>query len=104
MFPLCAHQETATRELSLLKTKKPHPEFKMALESVKSDLEMTTGELQKQMMEVAEIQPSDPGIFKEVFCHIAYTSSFFHYHYRICHKRFRRRFVNGPPQTLCVHV
>ena len=77
MFPLCAHQETATRELSLLKNKKPHPEYKMALESVKSDLEMTAGELQKQMMELAEILPSDPGILKEVFCHIANTSSFF---------------------------
>ena len=77
MFPMCAHQETATRELSLLKTKKPHPEFKMALESVKSDLEMTAGELQKQMMELAKIPPSDPGLLKEVLCHVAYTSFFF---------------------------
>ena len=73
MYPLCAHQETATRELSLLKTKKPHLEHKMGLESVKSDLEMTAGELQKQMMELAEILRSDSGLFKEVLCHIHYA-------------------------------
>ena len=49
----------------------------MALESVKSDLEMTAGELQKQMMELAKIPPSDPGLLKEVLCHVAYTSFFF---------------------------
>ena len=77
MFPLCAHQETATRELSLLKTKKPHLEYKMTLESVKSDLEMTAGELQKQMMKLTEISPNDPGLLKEVLCHVAYTAFFF---------------------------
>ena len=71
MYPLCAHQEAATRELSLLKTKKPHQEYKMGLESVESDLEMTAGELQKQMMELAEILPS--GLLKEVLCHIHYA-------------------------------
>ena len=49
----------------------------MTLESVKSDLEMTAGELQKQMMELAKIPPSDPGLLKEVLCHVAYTSFFF---------------------------
>ena len=76
MFLLCAHQETATQELSLLKTKKPHPEYKMTLDSVKSDLEMTAGELQKQMMKLAEIPPSDLGQLKEVLCRVAYTSFF----------------------------
>ena len=70
MCPLYAHQESAIQELSLQKTKKPHQQYKMALESVKSDLEMTARELQKQMTELAEIQPSDIGLFREVLCHI----------------------------------
>ena len=58
----CEHhaQETATREQSLSKARELQLEGKMkSLEIEKSDLEATVEKLQKQIMQLEEIHPSD---------------------------------------------
>ena len=57
---LCTQQETATREQSQLKTKELQLEDKVkTLEAMKSELETEIETLQKQMMQLEKVSPSD---------------------------------------------